>query len=101
MEIVLMLLCTAGLAFAVSHVDGPFGVFGMLRNLLAKIPLLGPFVVEGMNCDFCLGFWSSVVVFVLSNGFNVASLGQLGIWAFGGGMFNFLFHKVLDSLDIK
>jgi hypothetical protein len=100
MEIVLMLLCIAGLAFAVKTVEGPFGLVAKLRNLLAKVPVVGTTFFKVLTCDFCLGFWSSVVVYVAVNGFSLSSLNDLLIWGFGGAMFNALFGAVMGKLNI-
>lgn len=101
MDIVLMLLCIAGLSFAIKQVDGPFDVFTKIRNLFARIPVVGPMFFHVLSCDFCLGLWSSVGLYLATNAISSWSLGDLVVWAFGGGMFNLLFTKVLTKLDIS
>ena len=59
MDIVLMLLCIAGLSFVIKQVDGPFDVFTKLRNLVMRVPVLGPIVFHILTCNFCLGLWAS------------------------------------------
>lgn len=100
MEIVLMLLCIAGLSFAIKQTEGPFGLFGMLRNLVARIPVVGPMMFHVLTCNFCLGLWSSAGLYVATN-LGSLSISDLVVWAFGGGMFNALFCKLMDKLDIK
>jgi hypothetical protein len=101
MEIVLMLLCIAGLAFAIKQVEGPFNLFDKFRNLVARIPVLGPMVFHVLMCNFCLGLWASVGLYLATNAIGTWSMGDLVVWAFGGGMFNSLFCKLMDKLDIK
>jgi len=101
MEIVLMLLCVAGVAFAVKHVDGPFALLAKARNLLTRIPVLGPMIFQVLTCDFCLGLWSSAGLYLATNAMNTWSIGDLVVWAFGGGMFNSLFCKTMDKLNIQ
>lgn len=96
-----MLLCIAGVSFAIKQVDGPFDVFAKLRNLIAKIPFVGPMTFHVLTCDFCLGFWASVGLYITTNSFGLLSVGDLVLWAFGGGMFNLLFNKMLNKLDVN
>lgn len=100
MEIVLMLLCIAGLSFAVKQTEGPFNVFSMIRNGIARIPVLGPMVFHVLTCNFCLGLWSSAALYVATN-LSSLSISDLVVWAFGGGMFNALFCKLMDKLDLQ
>lgn len=101
MEIVLMLLCIAGLSFAIKQLDGPFGVFSKIRNLALRIPVLGPMFLQVITCDFCLGLWASVGLYLATNAISSWSIGDLVIWAFGGAMFNSLFSKMMVKLDIQ
>jgi hypothetical protein len=101
MEIVLMLLCIAGLSFAIKQVDGPFDLFAKVRNLVSRIPVLGPMFFHVLTCDFCLGLWSSVGLYLATNSLSDWALGDLVIWAFGGGMFNSLFSKMMSKLDVQ
>jgi hypothetical protein len=101
MEIVLMLLCIAGLSFAVKQLEGPFDIFSKARNLVARVPVVGPMFYHVLTCNFCLGVWSSVGLYLATNSFSSLSFSDLLIWACGGGMFNAIFFKVMDKLDAK
>lgn len=100
MDVVLMLLCIAGLSFAVKQLEGPFDVFSKVRNLVARIPVLGPVVFGVFTCDFCLGLWTSLGLYLLTN-MGSWSITEAVVWAFGGGMFNALFARVMDKLNIS
>jgi len=100
MEVLLMLLCIAGLAFTIKQVDGPFDVFSKLRNLVARVPVVGPLFFHLLTCDFCLGFWASAGVYLVLN-MGVWSCGEFMVWAFGGAMFNVVFCRVLNKLSMK
>lgn len=100
METLLMLLAIVGASFAVAHVDGPLGVFAKLRNLVARVPVLGPMVLSTLTCNFCLGAWVSGLAYLGTHLGNWCPV-QLAIWFFGGGTFNSLFTQLMAKLDIK
>ncbi len=100
MEIVLMLLCIAGVSFAVKQLDGPFNLFATVRNLLTRVPVLGPMLFQVLTCNFCLGCWASAGLYLTTNAVGTWSLGDLVVWTFGGGMFNSLFCQLMDKLAI-
>ncbi len=95
METLLMLLAVVGISTGLSQTEGPFGLAAWLRGLLVKVPVIGSLLVSILSCNFCLGFWSSFIVFLLTGG-NVASLGDMAIWMFAGGAFNSAFNTIID-----
>lgn len=99
MDIVLTLLCISGIAFALRSVSGPFDLFDKVRNLLMRLPLVGPVLNSVMECDFCLGLWASVGMYFLTGG-SLFNVGELILWAFGGAMWNTLFHRTMDRLHV-
>jgi|ERR1035437_4847442 hypothetical protein len=66
MNIVICLLSIYGLAFAVKEIDGPFGVMSWARNKLMLNKYVGVFFYKLLNCYFCVGCWSGLVVYLLT-----------------------------------
>lgn len=98
MDIVLMLLTIVGLAHALQSVDGPFGLFSKMRNLLARVPFFGHMLIDALSCDFCMGLWSGLGVYLFVN-MGSWSMVQMLMWAFGGGAFNYHFNKLTAKLE--
>lgn len=107
----LFLLCVASICFCIQNMDGPFQVLNWLRNLIAKIPFIGPTFFKILNCNFCLGFWVTVFCTLIMNigSSHTASIRDLIINGFAGAGFNMLFQaltnryetNVADSVTVK
>lgn len=97
MDIVMLLLCIAGLSFAIGQVPGPFGAFTAIRGLIARIPVVGEEIRKLMSCDFCLGFWVSAGVCFLTQPFNWQTM---ALWSFGGAIFNSLAQKLIAKWEL-
>lgn len=97
MDMLLTLLAVSGLAFGVQNFTGPFDIGSKVRNLLFRVPLIGPLFATMFACSFCMGFWSSVTVYFATGG-SLVNLFDMGVWAFAGGMWNMALSQVLDKL---
>lgn len=98
MQTVLMLLALVGLAHAVQNAEGPFGMFSKIRNLLARVPVVGPMFFKLFSCDFCSGFWSGLGTYMFVN-MGSWQLTEMLIWAFGGGCANHHFNRITSKLE--
>ncbi len=94
-----MLLSVAGIAYCIGQVDGPFGAIAKVRNLIMRIPYVGPAVFEWLRCRFCFGFWVSAGVYLLVNA-GYFSVVDMVLWCFAGAMFNTVIGALLDKLAL-
>jgi hypothetical protein len=58
-------LATYGLAYSVKHLDGPLGLFTLVREWGKNAP---GWVFNGLQCEICLSFWIGVPVALVTVG---------------------------------
>lgn len=95
METVMMLLAVMGLAHFIGSHSGPFNVLGFIRNLIAKVPLLGSVWAQVIGCDFCLGGLAGAAVYLFTTGLSAWSLTDLVVWVLGAAMFNDMATQIM------
>lgn len=66
MNIIIYLLATFGIAFAIKESDGPWGIMSWLRNKLMTNKYVGVFFYKLLSCYFCTGFWTGIIAYLLS-----------------------------------
>jgi len=96
MQIVLMLLCVVGFSYTLSQSSGPFDIFSIIRNLLARAPFIGPSIFALLTCPFCLGWWVSAGVYCIAN-IGFWSLTDFVFFIFGGAAFNLTWSRMLEK----
>ncbi len=96
MEMVLMLLSILGAAHFVASHDF-FGILSFVRNLIAKVPVLGSLWVQLISCPFCMGGASGGAFYMLTN-LGSWSITELVVWVFGSAMLNNFAGAWLDKL---
>lgn len=93
-----MLLAISGFAFFLSRTDGPFNLLATARNLLARVPLLGPAVCNVLSCDFCLGAWAGTIMYLGTTTISSWSMVDLVVWALGSAISNLVLMKIIQKL---
>ena len=85
-----------GLSFAIKEINGPFGIISKFRNLLMKSKYFGVFFYELLSCYFCVGFWSGIIIYLISN--EHFRFGNLFIFGFAGAMLSMLFSMIMEKI---
>ena len=96
MNQIIFLLSTFGLTFLVKEMDGPFGIIGYSRNLLMRIPYIGTFIYNLLQCPFCIGTWSGIIIYLLSQ--NYINCNILICWALASAGFNLLLFSIYNKI---
>lgn len=96
MNIVLLLLATYSLAFILKEKDGPFGIINWLRRRLFNLPVVGAFFIQLFECPLCLGFWCSVVLYLLT--VQPIKITDLLVCGLAGGTFCLILNAILLRL---
>lgn len=75
------LLVIISLTYLIVNIEGPFGIFSKIRNLLLNNKYVGVFFYKLLSCYFCSGFWSGIIFCVLFKTLliiNIIYFGLLG-----------------------
>lgn len=96
MEIIIILLAIFGLAFLFKESDGPWGIMSWLRNRLMTNKYVGVFFYKLLSCYFCVGFWSGIVVYLLSQ--DLWKFNLLICWGLAGGVICLILDALLAKL---
>jgi hypothetical protein len=73
-------LATYGMSYAITSLEGPFGVFARIRGATDQ---QRNWIERGLHCVICVSFWIGLPVALIINGFTawalVNWLGYLGL----------------------
>lgn len=98
MDIVLTLLAVVGTSFIMQKSSGPFDILDKIRNFIARIPVIGVLFFNMLSCDFCVGLWSGLVIYMIVNSWYYFNLHEMIVFVLSGGAFNLLFWKITNKL---
>lgn len=96
MNTLIALLAIFGLAWTIKEADGPFGIIARWRNLMMRIPFLGPAFFKLLDCYGCLGFWCGLGIYLLTN--ECYKLNWAICWALTGTTVGLIINGVLTRL---
>ena len=96
MNTLIALLAIFGLAWTLKDADGPFGIIARWRNLMMRIPFLGPAFFKLLDCYGCLCTSCGVAVYLLTE--QSYKLGWAICWAFAGCATGLLIDALLSKL---
>lgn len=82
--IFLQLIAIFALTFALKEIDGPFNLISLFRSFLMRQSI---FFYHLFSCAFCLGFWSGIIIYLLSEPFSFAHLFLYGFFGAGSSLF--------------
>lgn len=97
MIIVISILAIYGLAFTIKQTDGPWDLISRWRNLMMRVPFLGPQFYKLLDCYFCLGFHCGWIVYLLSADHYTWQFFIL--WGLAGGVTCLILDGVLARLQ--
>lgn len=93
LSICIFLFSSFSLAFGLKETNGPFNIFGKVRNYLLNHDFYGVSVYLLLECYYCLGFWSSFIMYLLNFVF-VNNFTQAFVYSMCGAMLVLLASKV-------
>jgi hypothetical protein len=96
MNIVILICAVYGFMFAIKETDGPWGVMNWFRRILLSNKYVGVFFYKLLNCAYCSGAWSGVIVYLLTT--QCIKLNELLIWGLAGGTICLIIDGVLAFL---
>jgi hypothetical protein len=94
--ILLIILAVFGLAFAIKEADGPWDLVSKWRNLMMRIPVIGPQFYKLLDCYYCLGFHCGWIVYLLSA--ETCKWQFFIMYALAGGAGSLILSAILDRL---
>jgi hypothetical protein len=97
-ELVICIAAIYGISMFVKEMDGPFAIMNKLRTMLLNNKYIGVFVYKLLECYFCVGAWSGVMVYFLHNRFHNIMVSDMILWAFGGAAISLVGSLVVDKL---
>lgn len=90
MEILLMLLSAYGVAF-------------LVQNKLPRMEEPPELLDKLLSCIYCLGFWSGLLVYVLSHAFEEASfiehIGRSLVFGFASAVFSYVLDTAVQWFE--
>jgi hypothetical protein len=74
------ILATYGIAYTITALEGPFGVFAMLQGYAQRRPMdKRNWIEKGLLCVLCVSFWVGIPIAILLCGLTVwAAMNWLG-----------------------
>ena len=90
-----MFLTSWSLSFAIKQIDGPWGCISALRSLLLR-SAIGPFFYKLIECNYCLGFHTSLISYILLS--NNLSIRDAFTYSFSGAIFVMLLSSILERI---
>lgn len=90
------LITSLSITYAVKNLNGPFNMFGIFRNFLFKIPILGVEFFSLFECSYCVGFHVGWITAMLFN-FNIQNILAMGFIA---ALCSLVLEMWIDSLLI-
>jgi len=96
MPLALLVCAIFGLAFAIKQTDGPWDIITKWRNLMMRLPLVGPQFYKLLDCFYCTGFWSGLVIYFLTQ--ESYKLGWAICWGLAGGTICLVVDGVISKL---
>lgn len=97
-ELVICILAIYGITVFVKDMDGPFDIMNKIRLILLHNKYIGVFVYKLLECYFCVGTWSGVLVYLLHNHFRGISLSDMILWGFGGAVISLVGSLLVGKL---
>ena len=93
MLVLIAIFAIFGLAFAIKQTDGPWDIMARWRNWMMRIPFIGVQFYKLLDCYFCLGCWSGMIVYLLYvNHFMIV------LWFLAGGTICLVVDGVISRL---
>lgn len=99
MEFILAILTMYAISFLIKEIDGPFGIFSLIRNKLMLNRFVGVFFYKLLECYFCVGFHSGWITYLLFNWQKEWHLNFIIIWGLAGSATGIIFNAVLMRLN--
>jgi hypothetical protein len=94
--IVISILAIYGIAFAIKEADGPWDLISKWRNWMVRLPFIGVQFYKLIDCWYCTGWWSAIIVYLLSE--QSYKLTQALLWGFCGGAACLIIHAAISRL---
>jgi len=86
------------MTFALKELDGPFNIISRFRNLLFRTKYIKTFFYKLFECYYCLGMWSSAIVYLIATPFILFSYRNLVIYCFAGAITCIILSALLTKL---
>jgi hypothetical protein len=80
--LLLQLFAIYTLSIIARQLDGPFGLFLKARLFLHRLPIVGSFFYQLLECPYRIGFHCGYIVYLLSGG--PFSVGWFVLWGLAG-----------------
>jgi hypothetical protein len=97
MDLVIFCLATFGLSLLVKEMEGPFGIFSKWRNLMLRLPIIGPQFFLATQCYFCMGIWSAATLLLLRYACNKLIVDAV-CWVLAGAVVCLFLDAILSRL---
>lgn len=92
-----MFLAIYTLSFAIRNLSGPYNLFGIIRNKLMTLPVIGVFFYELLSCPFCIGFHCGYLIYLLEcSNFNFKFF---VLWGLAGSTIVAIIDAILDRIN--
>ncbi len=97
--IIIYILAIFSIAFFIKEMDGPFGIMNWIRNKLISSRHCGVFFYKLLNCFYCSGCWSALIVYLIHINYHQWKLNDSAIWFFSGGATCLIISAILNKLS--
>lgn len=92
----IMILAVYSLSFYIRNLSGPFNIFGIIRNSLMRLPWLGVFFYQLLDCPWCLGWYMGCAIYLLQS--MQFSINLIILWGLAGSAIVAFLDVIYDYL---
>ena len=84
------------LSYLIKEIEGPWGILSTIRNAFMQDKYVGVFFYKLLSCYFCIGWWSGVIIYLLSQ--DDLKFNLLICWGLAGAISSLILDRVYAKL---
>jgi hypothetical protein len=96
LECLIVIGAIFGLAFALKQTDGPWDLVSRWRNWMMRVPFIGVQFYKLLDCYFCIGWWSGLAIYFLTQ--ESYKLNWAICWGLAGGTLCLVIDGIISKL---
>lgn len=99
MSSIIIIIAMWALTFAMKETDGPFDIIRKARGWLLRNQAIGVYIFNLLQCYFCLGAYSGLIVYLLAVPASEYNLFNIFVWMLAGAGTSYIFNSILERIS--